>query len=72
MQDRRKYYPSNLAEPLSVTTEKEIILDTTLNPEMIVSVNASFVTVIELNVGRMRKKITEIKIKLYASKQRVA
>lgn len=71
MKERRKWYAINLAEPLFVTMKKEIILHTTINLEMIVSIGTDFVTTIELNVDRMRKKIIELQSKIHAFEQRV-
>jgi len=66
-QERRKYYARNPAEPLLVTTAKEIVHDTTVNLEMIALARIAFVIVNERNVARMRKQIMELQNRLYAS-----
>lgn len=55
MQERRKYYARNPAEPLFVTIEKDVVWDTMVNPEMISSSEIVFMTTTKLNVGRMSK-----------------
>jgi len=64
MQEGRKFYARNLVEPLYVTMEKEIVLNNTINLEMITSAGTAFVTATELNVGRMSKQIMELQNKL--------
>lgn len=64
VQEGRKFYARNLAESLSVTTEKEIVLDNIVNPKMITSVGTAFVAATELNIGRMSKQIVELQNKL--------
>lgn len=54
-----------------MTTEKVIVLDTMVNLEMIISAETAFVTTIELNMGRMSKKIADIQGKLYDFEERV-
>jgi len=72
MQERRKHYSRNPTEPLSMTTKKEIVMDTTRNLETITTNRNCFLTTTELNVGRMSKHIVELEGKLYASEQRAA
>lgn len=70
MQERRKYYARNTVKPLSMTTKKEIVLNTMINHEMIALSRTTFVTVTELNVGKINKQIAKLQGKLYASEQR--
>lgn len=60
IQERKKYYARNPTKPLIMTIEKVIILDTMVNLEMIISTENALVTTIELNMGRMSKKIANI------------
>ena len=57
-------------EPLYVAREKEIVIDTTVNLEIISSTGNTFVTTTKLNVVRMRNHIIELKRKLYEFYQR--
>jgi len=72
VQERKKYYSRNPTEPLSVTTDKEIVPNITVNPKMIALVKTTFITAMEHNVPRMRKQITNLHNRLYASEQRAA
>lgn len=64
MQERRRCYVKNPSKPLSMATEKNIVLDTIMNPEMISLVGTCFVTTTELNVRGINKKVVELQAKV--------
>jgi len=55
-----------------MTIEKDIFLDTIVNPKMISLAKTVFVAMTKLNVGRMSKQITKLQGKLYAFERRVS
>ena len=59
-QEMRKYIARNPSKPLSVSTENEIVPDTTVNPEMVASKGATFVAMTEMNVRRMKIYIEKL------------
>ena len=59
-QERRKYFARNPVETLSVSMENEIVLDTTMNLEMIALAGTAFVAATETNVGMMNKQIEKL------------
>ena len=52
------------ATPLTVTTEKDIVLDTRTNPVMITSVGTAFAAAIEENVSKMSREVMSLQNRL--------
>ena len=71
MQEKRRCYAKNPTKPILVVTKKEIVINTTMNLEMIVYVGTAFVTAMELNINKLNKENVDLKEKLAASKQKV-
>ena len=71
-QEWRKCLAQNPTEPLAVTTEKDIVLDTRTNPIMIASAGTDFATATEENVSRMSREIMELYNKLHVAEQKAA
>ena len=67
-----KGYARNTTESLYVAREKEIVIDTTVNLEMISSTGNTLVNETQLNVIRMRNHTVELQRKLYEFYQRVS
>jgi len=67
IQERKKSCSRNLANPLSVTMEMDIVPNIMSNPQMITSPRIAFVAAIEHNLARMSKQIVDFQNRLYTS-----
>jgi len=60
VQERKKYYAMNPAEPLRVTMTKDIVPSITTNLQIITLASTTFISTIEHNVDQMSKHIVYI------------
>ena len=65
----RKCLPRNLDKPISVTLEREIVMNTKINPTTINYVGVSFISAIENNVDNFSKEVKELIGELAIAKQ---
>jgi len=72
MRERRKCYAKNPANPISVITKKEIVLDIAMNTEMIALAGTTFIMTTEVNMDRLNRQVFELQTKLHVVEQRVA